>query len=235
MSSVAAGGEKERRLARDPAGGPLPASRPASLALLLARGLTLDQLDTFLARLGPWAVVASIALLVLHSFVPFPGELVALANGMCFGPLWGTVVTWTGAMLGALTAFALARRLGRPFVAHLLPPHRLERLDRTAARVGWRTLLVARLLPLIAFNLINYGAGLTPVGWPTFFWTTAIGILPVILVMTVMGDQMGHLSLTVSLSLLALLCLLFVLPHAWRIVARRAGAASRGRSGKPGV
>ncbi len=193
----------------------------AALALLLSGGLTVGQMEALLDRLGPWAVVASVALLVLHSFVPFPGELVALANGMCFGAFWGTVVTWIGAMAGAVTAFGLARRLGRPFVARLLPPRRLERLDRVTARVGWRALLVARLLPLIAFNLVNWGAGLTPVGWPTFAWTTALGILPVIVLMTVMGDRMGHLPWGVSLSLLALFCLLLVLPHGWRMLASR--------------
>ena len=33
--------------------------------------------------------------------VPFPAELLALANGMIYGPLWGTVLTGTGAVLGA--------------------------------------------------------------------------------------------------------------------------------------
>ena len=50
--------------------------------------------------------------MVAHSFLPFPAEIVALANGMVFGPLWGAVVIWVGAMLGAATAFALVRALG---------------------------------------------------------------------------------------------------------------------------
>ena len=54
--------------------------------------------------------------MVLHSFVPFPAEVVAMANGMLYGPLWGTLITWVGAMLGAYLAFGLARWLGRPFV-----------------------------------------------------------------------------------------------------------------------
>jgi uncharacterized membrane protein YdjX (TVP38/TMEM64 family) len=31
--------------------------------------------------------------MILHSFVPFPAELIAIANGMLFGPVWGTLVT----------------------------------------------------------------------------------------------------------------------------------------------
>jgi len=58
--------------------------------------------------------------MIVHSFVPFPAEFVALANGMVYGPLWGTVITWVGAMLGASIAFWLARRLGRPFVERMV-------------------------------------------------------------------------------------------------------------------
>ena len=42
--------------------------------------------------------------MVLHSFIPFPAEFLAIANGMVFGPVLGTVITWSGAMAGALLA-----------------------------------------------------------------------------------------------------------------------------------
>ena len=70
--------------------------------------------------LGIWGIVGAVLLMVLHSFVPFPAELLPIANGMVFGPLLGVVVTWSGAMLGAVVAFALARLLGRPFVARFV-------------------------------------------------------------------------------------------------------------------
>ncbi|MCL4802120.1 MAG: VTT domain-containing protein, partial [Burkholderiales bacterium] len=63
---------------------------------------------------GRWGVAASIGLMIAHSFVPFPAEVVALANGMVYGAFWGTVVTWIGAMLGASAAFAVGRARGRP-------------------------------------------------------------------------------------------------------------------------
>ena len=42
-----------------------------------------------------------------------------------------------------------------------------------------RTLLLARLVPVISFNLINYAAGILHVGWWRFLWTTSLGILPI--------------------------------------------------------
>ena len=52
-----------------------------------------------------------------------------------------------------------------------------------------------RLIPVIAFNLINYAAGLARVRWWTFTWTTALGIVPLVFLMVAAGDQLKNLPL----------------------------------------
>jgi len=143
---------------------------------------------------GVWGVAGSIGLMILHSFVPFPAEFLAFANGMLYGPYWGTLITWTGAMIGASVAFALSRRFGRPFVERMVSDRHWETLDDWAARNGWQAVLVGRFFPVIAFNLINYAAGLTKISWWQFLWTTGLGILPMTAIMVVMGDNMEHLG-----------------------------------------
>lgn len=177
----------------------------AALAVLMALGFALAHTETGrdldpmeLARrledLGAWGWVAVVGLMVLHCFVPFPAEILALCAGAVYGTLWGTALVWTGAMIGAALSFALSRRLGRPFVAAVLGQRAGERLDGWTARQGAATLLAARFVPVIAFNLINYAAGLTRVGWGTFLWTTAVGILPLTALMVWMGAAMVELS-----------------------------------------
>lgn len=153
--------------------------------------------------LGMWGVLASIGFMVLHSFIPFPAELVAIANGMVYGPIVGTLITWTGAMLGASVAFCLARTLGRPFVERMVSRNNWQRLDEWAAQDGWRIVLVSRLIPVIAFNLVNYAAGLTRLTWWQFLWTTGIGILPLTVLMVIMGDNIESLGWGSWLLLLA--------------------------------
>ena len=55
-------------------------------------------------------------------------------------------------------------------------------------------LLLSRLIPVVAFNLINYAAGLTQISWFTFTWATGIGILPLVIVLSVAGESIGHLT-----------------------------------------
>jgi len=58
---------------------------------------------------GVWGQLAIVALMIVHSFIPFPAEFVALAAGVCFGFVHGTVLTWSGAMTGAFVSFWITK------------------------------------------------------------------------------------------------------------------------------
>jgi uncharacterized membrane protein YdjX (TVP38/TMEM64 family) len=182
--------------------------------LLAMRGIDLFALDEhdaarFVAAWGAWSALASIAIMVLHSFLPLPAEIVPMANGMLFGPLLGVALTWIGAMLGAVLSFALARWLGRGFVRLFVSDERFQRLVRLSPRPG--TLLYVRLVPFISFNLVNYAAGLVGVPWWTFLWTTALGILPLSVAMVLLGGAMLKAPLWAWIAVMAALLLIWLL------------------------
>ena len=191
----------------------------------IAGGLDAASLEAFMRGLGGWGPVAIVALMVLHCFVPFPAELVALGAGALFGVAAGAALVWLGAMLGAALSFALARRLGRPFVAAMLSQKGLAKLDAWTERQGTVSLLAARLAPVVAFNLVNYAAGLTAVRWPVFLWTTAVGIVPITLICATFGATMRTLDGWVTAALLAAAAL--TLAAGWALARRR------GKEGAP--
>jgi len=156
--------------------------------------LSVEGVTQMIRDSGHWGVLISIGLMVVHSFVPFPSELLTMANGMVYGPLWGTVVSWAGAMLGALLAYALARRLGSGFVRRMLGPERCDGIDKWLDYNGPGALLMSRLIPAISFNLVNYASGLARVPLWTFIWTTAIGMLPVTILVVAMGANIKEIS-----------------------------------------
>jgi uncharacterized membrane protein YdjX (TVP38/TMEM64 family) len=192
----------------------------SGLALALWRGLAaqgvsiaaldVGEVESFVRSWGAWSAAASVALMVLHSFLPLPAEIIPIANGMLFGPLLGIALTWTGAMLGAVLSFALARALGRPFVRLVVADARWAAIERVSPRPG--ILLLVRLVPFISFNLVNYAAGLTGVRWWPFLWTTALGILPLTVAMVLAGAEILQAPLWAWLAgalALAVLWLLF--------------------------
>jgi len=183
--------------------------------------LSVERIHDLVRSAGPWAVAASIGLMILHSFVPFPAEFITLTNGVVFGFSKGVMVTWIGAMTGAVLAFALARSLGRPFVLRLLSDRQERRLEEWTGRLGTDTLLVGRCIPAISFNLMNYAAGLSPVSWWTFLWTTALGILPMTLLMVWAGERIDKIPLWAWALLVLAAFLLVAIVHAVRSMKGR--------------
>lgn len=123
------------------------------------------------------AVMTSSMLMILAALTPFPAEAVAIANGAYFGAALGLFVTWTSGLAGASIGFALSRRLG----ARVWSGAHRQNVEEAAAwlgRNGGRLLLAARLIPLIPFFVVNFGAGLTPLTWRTYLLVSAIGVLP---------------------------------------------------------
>jgi uncharacterized membrane protein YdjX (TVP38/TMEM64 family) len=163
---------------------------------------------------GRWGWAASIGLMVLHSFLPLPAEVIPLANGMLYGAPLGVALTWSGAMLGAALSFALARGLGRPFVRLVAGERAWRRVESVSPTPG--TLIFVRLVPLISFNLVNYAAGVLGVPWWRFLWTTALGILPLTVVMVVMGNAMLAAPLWAWLAAALALVALWLLWQGWQ-------------------
>jgi len=192
--------------------------------------LSAAGMERFIESWGPWAAIASILLMILHSFVPIPAELLAVANGMLFGPLRGLAITWIGAMLGAYLAFGLARVLGRPFVLKMLPPRHRDRLDEWVGKQGSGVLLISRLVPIVSFNAINYAAGLTNISWWTFSWTTGLGILPLTTFMVVIGDRVLTWPRTVWAVLASAAILISLLVWWW--LRRLAGRGQKRANGQ---
>ncbi|MGE0853235.1 MAG: TVP38/TMEM64 family protein [Hyphomicrobiaceae bacterium] len=172
---------------------------------------------------GAMATAASIGLMILHGVVPVPAEILAVANFMVFGPYWGFVITWLGAMVAACLAFGLSRYLGRPFLRRILCARRYAQADRWVVQQSVPALLLCRLIPLVSFNAVNFGAGLMSISWWTFIWTTAVGIVPATFVVLLVTESVlaGNAAMAVLASVAACALTIF---WVWR---RQHRAASR--------
>ena len=133
----------------------------------------------YLRSHGVWAPVASLFLMLVQAVAaPMPAILVAFANGLAFGVVWGGLLTVAGQTLAAAVCFWIARALGRGSVAALASELGLETADRWLTRWGTRGIIVLRLVPGISFDVISYGAGLTGIRLAPFLVATAIGVTP---------------------------------------------------------
>lgn len=201
---------------------------------LLASGDSV-ALRAWVLAFGAWAPVVSAALMILQAVAaPLPASAIAYVNGLVFGAWWGSLLSWASALIAAGFCFALSRVLGRPVVERLVSARAVEWSDRFFARYGTRAVLIGRLVPVISFDVVSYGAGLTPIPFWRFLVATAVGMSPATIVYSYLG-HLGGSSSSAFVTTLTVLTALAVLVMALepilarRLVAKRAARDTRAK------
>ena len=176
--------------------------RAAVLGLLLLAGLLLaftvelpsaGTVRSWVDGAGPWTwagIVLGVAVLLL---APVPRSAVSVLLGVVAGFQAGVAVALAAGLLGGLAAFGLSRSLGRPAVARLAG-RRMASVDRLMADRGFWALLLGRLIPVVPFVAVNYGAGLTAVRLGPYALSTALGLVPSTVVQVGVGASAGVLA-----------------------------------------
>lgn len=155
--------------------------------------ITPQDLQIRLSDYGLWAPLVYIGLWVVLPVFFFPVAVLALAGGLLFGLLWGSVYTFLGAVINCGVMFVMARSFGRKEVEKLIR-HRLsaqwrDRLEAAGGKQGFVLLIILRLIPAVPYNLINYAFGLTNMTFGAYLLASAIGIIPGTLAFIHIGEN----------------------------------------------
>jgi uncharacterized membrane protein YdjX (TVP38/TMEM64 family) len=135
------------------------------------------------------AAAAFVAVYVLAAVLVVPGSILTLAAGYLFGLPLGAALTSAGSLLGAAAAFAVGRFLARDWVAQRVAtwPH-FGALDAALRRDGFTIVLLARLSPLIPYNLLNYALSVTAARFRDYLLASWIGMLPALVLYVYTGS-----------------------------------------------
>ncbi len=137
--------------------------------------LTAQALGRFLDTAGFWAPVVYMVIYAAGVCLFIPGTLLTGLGAAIFGPYWGFLWVWIGAMIGAAAAFVIGRTLGREFAASLVGD-KLKKYDDAIERNGFATVLYLRLV-YFPFTPMNFGMGLTKVRFGDYLLGTGLGII----------------------------------------------------------
>jgi len=137
--------------------------------------LSAEALGRLLDAVGIWAPVVFMVIYAGGVCLFLPGTLLTGLGAAIFGPYWGFVYVWFGAMAGASIAFWIGRTLGREFASSLIGD-KLKKYDDAIERNGFATVLYLRLV-YFPFTPMNFGMGLTKVHFRDYFLGTGLGII----------------------------------------------------------
>lgn len=153
----------------------------------LPAGFDPQRIAAWLASTGRLAPFLFMGVMALTVATPLPSLPLDIAAGAFFGPWLGTLYSATGALGGALISFGLARFFGRGFIERLLSGH-INFCTTCSDRLLTWVILGTRLVPVVSFDLVSYGAGLTKISLKRFCLATFLGMLPLTFVYNYFGS-----------------------------------------------
>ncbi|XKH02320.1 TVP38/TMEM64 family protein [Marinobacter nauticus] len=181
-------------------------------ALGMPASLTPQTLTDWLNQEGSTGPALLMLLMVIAVIVgPIPTLPISATAGLAFGLIKGTLIAATGALIGALLAFGIARLLGRNAVLRHFPDNPILAEDGSQ-RFLTIAIFLTRLIPVFSFALISYAAGVTAIHTWRFALATFFGMLPMTLVFAGLGTTFELSPVLTVVAGLAILVVMAWLP-----------------------
>ena len=154
--------------------------------------LSVETLRDTVKGFGPLAPPVYILIYAVEPLTFLPATLLTVTGALLFGPYYGSLYTLVGASLGASLAFWLARLLGRGLVETICGcREKLLKLDKSTGQNGFKAVLVARLIPFVPWDVVNFGSGLAGVRFRDYLLATILGMAPMVIAVNFLSDSIA--------------------------------------------
>lgn len=159
----------------------------------LLKGVTAQSIRDWVNSFGVLAPIAYIAVWSVLPIFFFPVPILALAGGLSFGLIDGSIYTIIGAVINSSLIFWIANLLTKDMVTKYLqkkmPNKWWNRFMNMGKKDGFFVVFICRLIPVMPYNVINYASGLTEISFLNYSLATVLGILPGTVIFLNVGDK----------------------------------------------
>ena len=154
-----------------------------------------ERIETFVAGFGWWGPVLIIGMMIAQTLLSaVPMILVLVVSVLAYGPIWGGLLGWCGAMIAAMVGYGIARVFGDTLQDKFVTPKIRDIIARNVARYGALAILALRLSPLIPSDGVSFVAGLLRMNFVTFLLGTLGGVTPLVMVVAYFGSDFERLT-----------------------------------------
>lgn len=152
--------------------------------------VTPEKIGEWLAatRGHPWAPAVVVGAFLLAGVVVFPIHGVILATAAVFGGWTGFAYSAVGVFFSGWIPYFIGARLGKDAVARNFGP-RIQPVLRLAKERGVLVVVGFRIVPAAPGTLTNLALGAGGIRFPDFVLGTLIGMMPGLVVVSLMGDR----------------------------------------------
>ncbi len=186
-----------------------------SIVLLSIIVFVYIDLEEIKEILSAYPTLSPIIYILLFSILPiffFPVITLALAAGLIFKTVNGSIYTIIGAMINIILMYYITVFLGKDFVNKQINKIKNKKVRLWFSNPNQNFLFliffILRLAPVVSYNLINYISGISKISFWKYIISSFLGIIPGTILMVNAGENMTNiLSFSFALPVILLLFL----------------------------
>ena len=148
-----------------------------------------EALEEKVSSFGIWGPMVIIFVAFIDVLIaPFPGGISPAVSGFLYGKFLGTVYVLIGNIIGANTAFWIARKWGIKFFLLFLNRSKIEHFQemvKTRQNYFW----AAFFIPVLPYDILNVAIGLSNIKWKKFFVLNTLGMAISMPILTFFGSS----------------------------------------------
>lgn len=174
-----------------------------------------EKIKELILSYGSYSFLAFIVIQILQIIIFFiPGEVVQIAGGYVFGPIFGFVLSIIGIVIGSAFTFQISRILGKPFVEKICNKSnswlikKLEKNSHNDTGVA-KVIFIFYLIPGIPKDLLGYICGISDITLKQFLVLSTVGRTPALLFSCFFGHSIGLDSLSTLIMLIVAFVIIF--------------------------
>ena len=149
--------------------------------------------------------------------------LLTLLAGFVFGLSLGTFIVSLSSTIGAVCAFLVSKFMFFNFVQKKYKKQ-MVKINNQFKKEGIFYIFALRLVPVFPFFVVNVVTSLLPIRTWTFFWVSALGMLPATIVYVNAGKQLSKINTLndiVSFEILISFSLIGILPLFLKLLLKK--------------
>lgn len=147
----------------------------------------------YLHSFGIYAAFMSFFIDVVINIVGFlPSIFISTANGLIFGLIWGTIISWLAETVGVLISFYVMRTLFRGMAMNII--NKSKTLKKLDSYDSWQAIAAARAIPYMPNGLVTAISALSSMHFRPYALGCLIGKLPSTALEVVLGHDVVNME-----------------------------------------
>ena len=148
-----------------------------------------QRINTWVKQFGALGPIVLILAMTAQMFLfVIPNLFLFIIATLCYGPIWGTLIFLGGVFISSSFGYMIGKKLGPGAIDKFVSEKAQDRISNFVKRYGAKSVAILRLSSLASDGL-GFVAGMLEMQYARFIIATMSGILPVVVLIAIFGNN----------------------------------------------